>query len=459
MVFLPTSGTAIWIGCRYAPLITDNVKNVQKLIVKNRNNDAKKTVICPIEIYPILCDEPVAFIDELGAFNLSNRGFNLEDALIETCCCSNIVDETELCISCGVHIALIITSFYDPWSDYSDELRDYFRTPRVVAIGDTIAIRWRKPWSKKVKEIFFKILYFEDAVRPSEAIVDSRNTTLYQDKEIYDRIPYSDVTCYVPEKFSGIAQRICSLIEANSSLNTSLSTLVILLSGSPGSGKKLFLKHMSSLVHLDVNFCNCFDIWSDSPGTYETNIRSVFEKDARGLACLMKFLKSSTIPAIFLVCNCDKLRTLPISLRSLILYHFEIPLLTEEDRKSIIVREVDESNLIDTAAITHQTTGFTLSDMHALLSDASFRKYTTNSSKLMTEHFIWAIDARNKRLADKVGAPIIPKVTWDDVGGLDDVKQVVIESLTLNLRGKKNMKRSGALLYGPPGCGKTLIAK
>lgn len=53
----------------------------------------------------------------------------------------------------------------------------------------------------------------------------------------------------------------------------------------------------------------------------------------------------------------------------------------------------------------------------------------------------------------------IPKVTWDDIGGLEDVKQVVIESLVLNLKGKKSMKRSGVLLYGPPGCGKTLIAK
>lgn len=78
--------------------------------------------------------------------------------------------------------------------------------------------------------------------------------------------------------------------------------------------------------------------------------------DTRGLACLVKFLKNSTIPAVFLVCNCDKLPTLPISLRSLILYHFQIPLLTEEDRKSIIMHEVDESNLIDTVAITQQTT-------------------------------------------------------------------------------------------------------
>uniref|UniRef100_A0A1I7VRC9 Peroxisomal ATPase PEX6 n=1 Tax=Loa loa TaxID=7209 RepID=A0A1I7VRC9_LOALO len=454
---------AIWIGCRYAFLITAYIKNMKKLVVKNRNNTVQK-VMYPVEIYPVLCDEPVAFIDGLGAFNLSNRGFRLDDAFIEVFCSSDAVNEKESFISRCVHVALIITSFYDPWSDYSDELRDYFRTPRLLSVGDIIAVPCRKPWSKKVDEIFFK------------------------DKEIYHKIPYSDITCYVPEKFVGIAQRISSLIEANCELNTSSSALVILLSGSAGSGKKLFLKHLSSLTHLDVYFSNCFSIWSDAPGTYETNIRNTFEKvivastsnfsslallnadvlgydsdgakqDTVGLVCLTKLLEACTIPVVFLVCNCDKLSTIPESLRSLILYHFQIPSLTEEDRKSIIMHELNEPNFIDTAAIGHQTSGFTLSDLHILLSDALFRKYSTNSPKQKTEHFIWAIDERNKRLGDKVGAPTIPKVTWDDVGGLDDVKQVVMESLVLNLQGKKNMKRSGVLLYGPPGCGKTLIAK
>ncbi|VDO29436.1 unnamed protein product [Onchocerca flexuosa] len=476
-------GTIIWISCRF--LITDDIQKVNKLVVKNRNSDARKVTLYPVKIYPVLYDEPVVFIDELAAFNLSNRGLRLENALIEDFCSSNIIDEVEACISCGVHIALIITSFYDRLSDYSDELREYFRTPRLVSVGDIVAIPWHKPWSKKVKEIFFKILCFEDSEGLSEAIVDSQNTTLYQDKEIYNKIPYNDITCYVPEKFLGIAQRISSLIAANCKSKTSSSTLVVLLSGSPGSGKRLFLKYLSSLTHLDVHFSDCFNIWSDAPGTYEANILNVFEKvsmnnfsflallhadllgydsddakqDTRGLVYLSKLLKSCTLPTVFLVCNGDKLSSLPVSLRSLILYHFQIPLLTEEDRKSIIMHELTESRLIDIATIAHQTSGFTLSDLHTLLSDASFRKDATNSRKLKTEHFIWAIDTRNKRLADKVGAPTIPKVTWDNVGGLDNVKEIITESLILNLQGKKNMKRSGALLYGPPGCGKTLIAK
>lgn len=32
-------------------------------------------------------------------------------------------------------MALIITSFYDPCSDYGDELREYFKTPRCIFLA------------------------------------------------------------------------------------------------------------------------------------------------------------------------------------------------------------------------------------------------------------------------------------------------------------------------------------
>uniref|UniRef100_A0A915CGC9 Peroxisomal ATPase PEX6 n=1 Tax=Parascaris univalens TaxID=6257 RepID=A0A915CGC9_PARUN len=82
-----------------------------------------------------------------------------------------------------------------------------------------------------------------------------------------------------------------------------------------------------------------------------------------------------------------------------------------------------------------------------------------NSDILLTEHIEWAIDLRNQSFVDSVGAPRIPNVTWEDVGGLTDVKTIICESLEMSLRGEKGLKRSGVILYGPPGCGKTLTAK
>ena len=56
-------------------------------------------------------------------------------------------------------------------------------------------------------------------------------------------------------------------------------------------------------------------------------------------------------------------------------------------------------------------------------------------------------------------------VTFSDVGGLDDVKKVIIRMIILPLRRpdvyRKYGRRTGGgvLMYGPPGCGKSLIAR
>jgi peroxin-6 len=75
-----------------------------------------------------------------------------------------------------------------------------------------------------------------------------------------------------------------------------------------------------------------------------------------------------------------------------------------------------------------------------------------------------AIETARKNFADSIGAPKIPNVTWDDVGGLSNVKDAVMETIQLPLErpelfAKGMKKRSGILFYGPPGTGKTLLAK
>ena len=59
----------------------------------------------------------------------------------------------------------------------------------------------------------------------------------------------------------------------------------------------------------------------------------------------------------------------------------------------------------------------------------------------------------------------IPKVTYEDIGDLEEAKQKIREMVELPLKHPELFKRlgidppKGILLYGPPGCGKTLLAK
>lgn len=59
----------------------------------------------------------------------------------------------------------------------------------------------------------------------------------------------------------------------------------------------------------------------------------------------------------------------------------------------------------------------------------------------------------------------VPTVHWDDIGGLEDVKQELKEAVEWPIKNPEMFTRlgirppKGILLYGPPGCGKTLLAR
>ncbi|MGV8174831.1 MAG: CDC48 family AAA ATPase [Methanothrix sp.] len=59
----------------------------------------------------------------------------------------------------------------------------------------------------------------------------------------------------------------------------------------------------------------------------------------------------------------------------------------------------------------------------------------------------------------------VPNVSWEDIGGLEYVKQLLVEAVEWPLRYSESFHRlgidapKGILLYGPPGTGKTMLAK
>lgn len=67
--------------------------------------------------------------------------------------------------------------------------------------------------------------------------------------------------------------------------------------------------------------------------------------------------------------------------------------------------------------------------------------------------------------AKREGFITVPDVTWDDVGSLQDIREELKLAVLAPVKFPEKMARlglsapSGVLLCGPPGCGKTLLAK
>ncbi len=136
-------------------------------------------------------------------------------------------------------------------------------------------------------------------------------------------------------------------------------------------------------------------------------------------------------------------------------------------------------NLKELAAITH---GFVGADLSSLAKEAAMivLRRIFPDLKLQEEEPIskdilekLRITQKDFKEALKVVRPSalrevlveVPNVKWNDIGGLENVKQELIEAVEWPLKYPDSFKRlgvkppKGILLYGAPGTGKTLLAK
>ena len=140
--------------------------------------------------------------------------------------------------------------------------------------------------------------------------------------------------------------------------------------------------------------------------------------------------------------------------------------------------EEDRENLLtDLANVTH---GFVGADLAALAREAAMRalrRYLPDidldkpiPSEILEKMKVIASDFKEalKEVEPSAMREVlveIPHVTWNDVGGLDDLKAKLREAVEMPLKDPEAFKRMGItpprgiLLYGAPGTGKTLIAK
>ncbi|RYH32728.1 AAA family ATPase [archaeon] len=103
--------------------------------------------------------------------------------------------------------------------------------------------------------------------------------------------------------------------------------------------------------------------------------------------------------------------------------------------------------------------------MHLIDVDAErINAEVLDSIEIGNKDFMYALEVTNPS-ALRENVVEVPNVSWDDVGGLEDVKKELYETIQYPVEHADKFEKfgmqasKGVLFYGPPGCGKTLLAK
>lgn len=127
---------------------------------------------------------------------------------------------------------------------------------------------------------------------------------------------------------------------------------------------------------------------------------------------------------------------------------------------------------VDLDSIANITSGFVGADIEMLCKDAalvSIQEITKkdqidyeilDSVTVSNEDFMEALKNIQPSAIREIFVEI-PKVTWNEIGGLVEVKKTLEKVVIDSIKNNKNDVRmpKGIMLYGPPGTGKTMLAK
>ncbi|KAJ8515523.1 hypothetical protein ONZ45_g7081 [Pleurotus djamor] len=307
-------------------------------------------------------------------------------------------------------------------------------------------------------------------------------------------------------------QQLHSLLSATISrnaINYNLD-LAILLEGARGIGKSTVATWAAQSLGFSFLEINCYSLIGENDTKTEGVLRARFDKAIQCSPCLLllrhidalaqstQVLETGKDPAIVtslkecieqaqaswkttsfpvvVVGTTSEPSKVPGSILALFKHQISFEAPDEAQRFEILNTLLDGTQLapdVSLPSIATQTAALVAADLVGLVSRA--RQISLDSMStlgisnrsdvpLTAKDFDLAINKARASYSDTIGAPRIPTVTWDDVGGLASVKADILDTIQLPLEHPELFadglkKRSGILLYGPPGTGKTLLAK
>ena len=288
----------------------------------------------------------------------------------------------------------------------------------------------------------------------------------------------------------------------------------VLMHGPPGTGKTLLAKAVASESDAHFIAINGPEIMSKYVGGSEENLREYFEEaeenspsiifideldaiapkreETNGeverrtvaqLLTLMDGLKSRG--QVVVIGATNRPDSLDPALRRPGRFdrEIEIGVPDTEERKEVLeihTRNMPLAEDVDLDKIANTTHGFVGADLESLCKEAAMRVVRRILPEIQNDEEIpkevmekIVVTGDDFKSAQKEIQPSalrevlvqIPDIKWDDVGGLEDVKQELKEAVEWPLKHPETFQRlgirppKGTLLYGIPGTGKTLLAK
>ncbi|WP_411714982.1 AAA family ATPase [Natronomonas sp.] len=275
----------------------------------------------------------------------------------------------------------------------------------------------------------------------------------------------------------------------------------VLLYGPPGTGKTLIAKAVANEVDAHFEVIDGPEIVSKYKGESEEKLRETFERAVENapavvfideidsiagtrdedadmenrvvaqLLTLMDGLESRG--QVIVIGATNRVDVIDPALRRGGRFDREIEIGAPDEtgRREILAvhaRGMPLSDDVELDYLAARTHGFVGADIHSLVTEAAMRALREREEReelLVTRADFEAALAAVDPSAMREYVAETPHTTFDDVGGLDEPKQVLTEAVEWPLsygalfEETNTEPPTGVLLYGPPGTGKTLLAR
>ena len=289
----------------------------------------------------------------------------------------------------------------------------------------------------------------------------------------------------------------------------------VLIYGPPGCGKTMIARAVVAETGASLFLINGPEVMSKMAGESEQNLRNAFEKAEENapaiifideidaiaprrdktqgeverrivsqLLTLMDGLKAKSQVVVMAATN--RPNVIEPALRRFGRFDLEmnIPVPSQEGRLEILrikCRDLRLAADVDLAQLAADTQGYCGADLAQLIFEAAMLSVRDKlpeidmeaerlpeplleSLRVEPEHVRRALALTNPSTLRETAIEM-PNVKWEDIGGLEDVKQELRETVQYPVQHADKFEffgmqpSKGVLFYGPPGCGKTLLAK